>query len=579
MALQDNEKPLIISNWQDGMADSPELGFGLIMRADIEAFPGAVKVKNKSLGASQLVTAQTFTVDPATDIASAAGSMRTQIEQDNGNNFYYAAVTFSTSNTLPAPLVAGTVYFLIYLSDTTFKIATSWTNADTNTPIDITTTGTGVHTVTAVPMARINYGVADPRTNYKFAIDDNGRVWNTRGGSTFYYLAGNTITAANGNGLALFGTSDGNHTWLFVFRNKAIDVIDVWGDTNLNAPVWNTAWQNNNSGAGSGDQHHAIVGQDNIVYFTNDHFVGSIVEKAGQVFDPTNGATYTYNASALTLPQYEKAYWLAELGINLLTAGNTFNKVYPWDRVSNSYNLPLLVPENNIVRLINLGNIVYIFAGFKGNIYYTQGTYVKFFKKVPAYLYNNNNSIQSNPMSWGGVAIVPNAIVFGLTANGGGTVYGGVYKIYQDGRLVIDQQSAYAPAANGARTIIAQNDFYIFGYDLGSGSGGLDYADASQYSNFETILHSALFKVGDKTHKTGYSDLEVQIAQNPSGTGHIRVSYRTATNASWTALATYSVDATTTSFQTDIGLTDLENIQIQVELDGQIELLEVRLTP
>lgn len=55
--------------------------------------------------------------------------------------------TVSTTTTLPAGLAAATPYYFIYVSDTTGKLATSQANALLGTAIDITSTGTGVHTV------------------------------------------------------------------------------------------------------------------------------------------------------------------------------------------------------------------------------------------------------------------------------------------------------------------------------------------------------------------------------------------------------------------------------------------------
>lgn len=55
------------------------------------------------------------------------------------------SIRFNTTSGLPAPLVAGTVYYAINTSSTTIKLATSLTNAQTGVAIDLTTTGTGVH--------------------------------------------------------------------------------------------------------------------------------------------------------------------------------------------------------------------------------------------------------------------------------------------------------------------------------------------------------------------------------------------------------------------------------------------------
>jgi hypothetical protein len=56
-------------------------------------------------------------------------------------------VQVSTTTTLPAGLSAATNYFVIRLSDTTYKLATTYANAIAGTAIDITTTGTGTHTM------------------------------------------------------------------------------------------------------------------------------------------------------------------------------------------------------------------------------------------------------------------------------------------------------------------------------------------------------------------------------------------------------------------------------------------------
>ncbi len=53
----------------------------------------------------------------------------------------------TTSNTLPAPLALATDYYIIYVSATTYKLATSFANAIAGTAIDLTTTGTGTQTI------------------------------------------------------------------------------------------------------------------------------------------------------------------------------------------------------------------------------------------------------------------------------------------------------------------------------------------------------------------------------------------------------------------------------------------------
>lgn len=58
-----------------------------------------------------------------------------------------AKVRVRTTNALPSPLVINTDYYVIRVSDTLFKLATSRANAYAGTAINLTTTGTGIQTI------------------------------------------------------------------------------------------------------------------------------------------------------------------------------------------------------------------------------------------------------------------------------------------------------------------------------------------------------------------------------------------------------------------------------------------------
>ena len=58
-----------------------------------------------------------------------------------------AKIQFKTTDTLPAPLIANTVYYAIRLDSTHIKIANRKANAMAGIQIDITDQGTGVHTI------------------------------------------------------------------------------------------------------------------------------------------------------------------------------------------------------------------------------------------------------------------------------------------------------------------------------------------------------------------------------------------------------------------------------------------------
>ena len=64
------------------------------------------------------------------------------------------AVVLTTTTTVPGGLTASTTYYVIRASSTTINLATTLANAVAGTKIDLTSTGSGTHTLTATLTAR-----------------------------------------------------------------------------------------------------------------------------------------------------------------------------------------------------------------------------------------------------------------------------------------------------------------------------------------------------------------------------------------------------------------------------------------
>jgi len=559
-------QPLIIKNWQRGIADSPHLGFSLMKAVDTESFPGAVRMQEKTFAtAFHASHSSTFTVTAATE----------QFAIDNFSDAKkYTAVTITSTGTLPAGLLTGSTYFMAKITGSTGYFGVNLDEAIRGTTtLDITGTGTGTHTLTSVNPGTVNHIVKDPKTNYHFAHDSNGRVWVEAADITanrFYLLNGNLLTNASGKGLVSFVTGSAATSFLFAFRNAAIDAIPITGTSGVRVPVWSNAWQTLNTVSGSANSHHAIVGQDNIVYFCDDRYVGSLKEASGTTLVLATAGSYVYNNQALDMPQGEVANWLEELGTDLLIAGDTYNKVYPWDRTAASFNLPITVSENSIKKLKNTGNEVYIFAGVKGNIYKTQGSYARHFKKIPWSEVNPNGITGTTIVNWGGVGVQKDALIFGVEAVNN-TDNSGLYTLYPDGRLFFDR-SITTGSTNVTAIYTDGNDEQFVGY-----ASGADYL-GSTYAVNTSIIQSELYKVADKIGKATYSNLELQVRNPNVATGSANVSYRTDTGTAFTTLSNFVIQQGTTSVQADIGLIDIENIQIQIEPTGYVEINELRLT-
>lgn len=81
----------------------------------------------------------------------------------------------TTTGTLPAGLSLATDYWIIYVSDDTYKLATSLANAYAGTAVDITDAGTGTHTISDTASTQrgidgwFNYQATQAETNYSTA--------------------------------------------------------------------------------------------------------------------------------------------------------------------------------------------------------------------------------------------------------------------------------------------------------------------------------------------------------------------------------------------------------------------------
>ena len=74
---------------------------------------------------------------------------------DNDSLYTDSTVVLSTTGTAPSPLSVGTTYYVIKISSTSIKLATTYANAIAGIAIDITTQGIGNHTLTVTYTDRV----------------------------------------------------------------------------------------------------------------------------------------------------------------------------------------------------------------------------------------------------------------------------------------------------------------------------------------------------------------------------------------------------------------------------------------
>lgn len=117
---------------------------GIAVLVDIVGFYRKTSVTTTSAEATTNTLGQsdTFSADAGTDVCT-----YTSTANIPSNILTGTRVRLTTTTTLPAGLALATDYYVIKVTDSTFKLATSYTNAIAGTAINITDAGTGTHTI------------------------------------------------------------------------------------------------------------------------------------------------------------------------------------------------------------------------------------------------------------------------------------------------------------------------------------------------------------------------------------------------------------------------------------------------
>ena len=117
---------------------------GTLVLVDVIGFYRVTSVTTATAQATTNTLGQsaTFTADASTDVCT-----YTSTTSYPSNILTGTRVRLTTTTTLPGGLATATDYYVIRVSDTTFKLATSYANAVAGTAINITDAGTGTHTV------------------------------------------------------------------------------------------------------------------------------------------------------------------------------------------------------------------------------------------------------------------------------------------------------------------------------------------------------------------------------------------------------------------------------------------------
>lgn len=564
-------EPIILGNPQRGIAASPHLGIADIRNCDIHSEPGIIKINEKSQIRTNGVNSSTFTANAGNDQITTAASMYGNL---NDSTILGRAVTVSNSGgALPAGLSAATTYYLISVTpNTVFKLASSYANAVAGTAVDITDAGTGTHTITTIEMGVPQESCNDPTTGYSFILDDAGRVWWSTTGERWRLLAGNTLGAGNG----IFA----NWGYLGVFRASALDFADVSSQTKIEDPVGQSIWSTPaafQTGLVSATKHKTFI-KDNVVYFGNGRYVGSIEEVENQTFNPGSGSTYTYTATDLDLLPGWTVGPLSELGNKLMVFASKSgqSRCFPWNPDETSWDGDFPVPGTEIYDVENILNTIFIASANDGCIYTTLGTVASLFLRFPSHLPGSgtNEGVRIRRIKY-----FKNRLFFTLDSTNASDAVSGIWSVRLDGTgLSLEHQLSNGSYGTSNTVFVPllhkiTDKVMVMGWDDNqSSTQGLDSVgiSANYYTSYAAYVIFELLSVGNVKTPWTPSEIMFQLVKSLADPHGIRLSYRTSDSGSFTTIGTYdyaTLGAVMSHFD-EPGILNAEVLQIKAELTG-----------
>lgn len=556
-------KPIVLGNFQRGIAVSPHFGISDMRNIDINSEPGVAKINEKAQARTEAQRTTTFTAN-VNDQITTVGTITPSNDADNGLG---RAVTLTSSGSLPAGLALNTTYFLINITPyTVFKLATTYANAIAGTAVDITDTGTGTHTITTLEMGIPQKEATDPTTGSSFIVDNNGRIWYDATGFAFWRLIeGNTRSGGTGQGISVA------YDHLFVFRATTIDVMII------SSLAWTNGWQTTLTSA----THHKTFIKDGIIYFGNGRYVGSI-EEVG-TFAPSNAATYTFDVTALDLPKGFVVGPISELGSKLVPFASRagLSRAFPWTtNASDSYDGDFPVPGSEVYDAKNILNTLYIAAGQEGNIYSSVGTVANLFMQLPGFISGIPGSNISAKIE--NLQYFQHRIFFTVTSIGAYSSIGlgasGVWSVEPQTRI-LNCENIISSGSYGATSGVSipllhkptDTRLHIGWRDADANTQGLDSLGEGTFVYYTSYLPYIIFEllqVGNAKNQSTLATILFELTKVLTSGQGVRLSYRTNTSASFTTIGTYDFATIggLLSYFADSGIQLAEVLQIKAEL-------------
>lgn len=384
--------------------------------------------------------------------------------------------------------------------------------------------------------------------------------------------------------------------YLLIFRDT---VIDCYGLLN-SAPTYFSSWK---TGLTTGFWHKAIADPDNDVFIANAGYVAKITGFVAGA--PTVAPTATLTATEKTMPDGHYARTLAMKGIFLaigtqmggsyVGASQGNSAIYFWDRGSTLFEDNFLqFNEMGVNQILNIGNSLIIHAGVYGNVYESNGVTLGKPKKIN---FNTDTNATTLPHP-NAICQIGQEILIGTSTNSDAFPSISTHGVWNINNGASSLRNIISTDGVGASQNLVIGS--IFPVDSGStrailigwrdgSSYGVDEIDLRLYDEYQTVIDSQIYHVGEYLNKKPYNQLEITLGEALLATQTIRVSYRTNLTDTFTVLGTYTTSNTDSGqvsiFDSTISIVDAVLLQVRVELKqstsstylDNISLMEVKL--
>lgn len=593
MAYRIEGSDIVISGWEQGIAESPYSGIGDMRNIDISSIPGEISVTfaNQAVSLPPVFNAVAFSADATTDTFTVASTTGLY----NG-----CAITFNTIGTTVG-ISTGVVYYVTNITSTTFQV-TSFLN--TTAAINITTSGSGTWTTYQFgnqrgtglendrKMSYVSYvgssaGSAFSGRTGVYIVDYSNYLW-LLAGTNFGVITINTLYfCGNIGGVAATSTVQASvaiwKNYIILYGGSA-GIFDAWNGTMSTAPasVWKYGFTSVSSAL---DVNSVLVSKDDgNFYFTNSNSnvynIGSLIEQPTKTFDPNDSTTYAVSQQALVLPNLEYPTALCELGSDMYIGTQSAN-VYVWDKISLGFNQILTMSESNTRAMVGTNQNVFVFAGSQGYIYYSNGASIEKFARVSKYVTGNQKAyIQFIDASYSRGKI--NFTLYATDNNGNNLdTTSGVWSIDMDTKAVICQNklttSGYGkytkavpvfPLRFTTSTSTLGNGVVSVWYDSSNTTYGLDRPTSTPYIAGESYIETDIIPIGTYFKPFTGSQIEWKTSQ-PLVTGEsISLYGRSTITGAYTLLGTTNGDNTSISDAYKFSIEKMQWLQIKVVMSS-----------